>query len=106
MGMILDFQKRGGFTQYISPEMAAFKPAYKSTPEGFWTWGSVIMAGIPYNPNNVPAPAAPKKWDDLLDPKMKGAINRQVSNSAPHHRALFMLKPLLRQHYFHKVGHH
>src|SRR5258708_20604419 len=23
MGMILDFQKRGGFTQYISPEMAA-----------------------------------------------------------------------------------
>ena len=44
MGMILDFQKRGGFRQYISPEMAAFKPEYKSQPEGFWTWGSIIMA--------------------------------------------------------------
>ncbi len=44
MGMILDFQKRGGFTQYISPEMAAFKPEYKSTPEGFWTWGSVTCS--------------------------------------------------------------
>src|SRR5471032_3131122 len=60
MGMILDFQKRGGFTQYISPEMAAFKPEYKSTPEGFWTWGSVIMAGIAYNPKNVTAADAPK----------------------------------------------
>ena len=28
MGMIRDFQKRGGFRQYISPEMAAFKPEY------------------------------------------------------------------------------
>lgn len=46
MGMILDFQKKGGFRQYLSPEMAAFKPAYKSTPEGFWTWGSIIMGGI------------------------------------------------------------
>ena len=60
MGMILDFQKRGGFTQYISPEMAAFKPEYKSTPEGFWTWGSVIMGGIAYNPKNVSVADAPK----------------------------------------------
>src|SRR5260370_4257972 len=37
MGMILDFQKRGGFHQYLSPEMAAFKPEYKSTHEGFFT---------------------------------------------------------------------
>ena len=44
MGMILDFQRKGGFAQYISPEMAAFKPEYKSKPEGYWTWGSVIMA--------------------------------------------------------------
>ena len=43
MGMILDFQKRGGFRQYVSPEMAAFKTEYKSQPEGYWTWGSIIM---------------------------------------------------------------
>lgn len=100
MGMILDFQKRGGFTQYISPEMAAFKPEYKSTPEGFWTWGSVIMAGISYNPNNVSAADAPKKWEDLLDPKFKDAINVKVSNSGLQHGVWYMLKPILGMDYF------
>jgi iron(III) transport system substrate-binding protein len=104
MGMILDFQKRGGFTQYISPEMAAFKPEYKSTPEGFWTWGSVIMAGIAYNPNNVAAADAPKKWEDLLDPKWKDAINVKVSNSGLQHGVWFMLKPILGMDYFKKFG--
>src|SRR5260221_10199663 len=85
MGMILDFQRKGGFRQYISPEMQFFPKEAKSQPEGFWTWGSVIMAGIAYNPNNVPAADAPKKWEDLLDPKWKDAINVKVSNSGLQH---------------------
>ena len=88
MGMILDFQKRGGFRQYVSPEMAAFKPEYKSQPEGFWTWGSIIMAGIAYNPNNVPAAEAPKTWEDLLDPKWKDADQRQGLELGPAARRL------------------
>ena len=104
MGMILDFQKRGGFTQYISPEMAAFKPEYKSTPEGFWTWGSVIMGGIAYNPKNVSEADAPKKWEDLLDPKWKDAINVKVSNSGLQHGVWYMLKPILGMDYFKKFG--
>jgi iron(III) transport system substrate-binding protein len=100
MGMILDFQKRGGFTQYISPEMAAFKPEYKSTPEGFWTWGSVIMGGIAYNPKNVAEADAPKKWEDLLDPKLKDGINVKVSNSGLQHGVWYMLKPILAKDYF------
>ena len=95
MGMIRDFQKRGGFRQYISPEMAAFKPEYKSQPEGFWTWGSIIMAGIAYNPNNVSAAEAPKTWEDLLDPKWTDAINVKVSNSGLQHGVWYMLKPIL-----------
>ena len=104
MGMILDFQKRGGFTQYISPEMAAFKPEYKSTPEGFWTWGSVIMGGIAYNPKNVAEADAPKKWEDLLDPKLKDGINVKVSNSGLQHGVWYMLKPILGMDYFKKFG--
>ena len=104
MGMILDFQKRGGFTQYISPEMAAFKPEYKSAPEGFWTWGSVIMGGIAYNPKNVAAADAPKKWEDLLDPKFKDGINVKVSNSGLQHGVWYMLKPILGMDYFKKFG--
>ena len=60
MGMILDFQRKGGFRQYVSPEMQFFPKEAKSQPEGFWTWGSVIMAGIAYNPNQVSAADAPK----------------------------------------------
>jgi iron(III) transport system substrate-binding protein len=104
MGMILDFQRRGGFTQYISPEMAAFKPEFKSAPEGFWTWGSVIMAGLSYNPNNVPAAEAPKTWEDLLDPKWKDAINVKVSNSGLQHGVWYMLKPILGMDYFRKFA--
>ena len=104
MGMILDFQKRGGFRQYISPEMAAFKPEYKSQPEGFWTWGSIIMAGIAYNPNNVAAAEAPKTWEDLLDPKWNDAINVKVSNSGLQHGVWYMLKPILGEDYFKKFA--
>ena len=103
MGMILDFQKRNGFTQYISPEMAAFKPEYKSKPEGYWTWGSVIMGGIAY-PSSVPAAEAPKEWKDLLDPKYKDGINVKVSNSGLQHGVWYMLKPILGEDYFKKFA--
>jgi iron(III) transport system substrate-binding protein len=104
MGMILDFQRRGGFRQYISPQMSAFKPQYKSNPEGFFTWGSIIMAGIAYNPNNVATAEAPKKWEDLLDPKWKDAINVKVSNSGLQHGVWYMLKPILGMDYFKKFA--
>ena len=104
MGMILDFTRKGGFRQYVSPEMAHFPKEAKSQPEGFWTWGSVIMGGIAYNPNNVSAAEAPKKWEDLLDPKWKDAINVKVSNSGLQHGVWYMLKPILGMEYFKKFG--
>src|SRR5262249_59836310 len=60
MGMILDFQRRGGFRQYVSPQLTAFKPEYKSQPESFWTWGSIIMAGPPRKPHQPPTPQGPR----------------------------------------------
>lgn len=104
MGMILDFQRRGGFRQYISPEMAHFKPIYKSEPEGYWTWGSIIMAGIAYNPNNVAEKDAPKTWEDLLDPKWTDAVNVKVSNSGLQHGVWYTLKPILGIEYFRKFA--
>ena len=58
MSFALDFQKRGGYMQYVSPEMAAYKPEYKSSPEGAWTWGALAIAAIAYNPNLVSAAEA------------------------------------------------
>ena len=84
--------------------MAAFKPEYKSEPEGYWTWGSIIMGGIAYNPNNVSAAEAPKKWEDLLDPKWTDAVNVKVSNSGLQHGVYYMLKPILGDDYFKKFA--
>src|SRR5436853_114744 len=76
----------------------------KGKPEGYWTWGSVIMAGIAYNSKNTPEAEAPKKWEDLLDPKWADAINVKVSNSGLQHGVWFMLKPLLGDDYFKKFA--
>jgi len=32
----IDFQKKGGWEQYTSPEYAAYKPEYQSTPAGYY----------------------------------------------------------------------
>ena len=104
MGMAQDFQKRGGWRPYISPEMAAYKAEYKSKPEGFFTWGCIIPSGIAYNPNNVKPEEAPKSWEDLLKPQFKDAMNVKVSNSGLQMAAWYVLKPLLAKDYFDKFG--
>src|SRR3984957_16387011 len=53
MGMVLDFQKKSGYVSYLSPQMTAYKPEYKSSPEGLWTWGAIGPAGIANNTNTA-----------------------------------------------------
>ncbi|MEJ0070575.1 MAG: extracellular solute-binding protein [Pseudomonadota bacterium] len=104
IGFVLDFQKKGGYMAYVSPEMAAYKPDYKSKPEGFWTWGAVIMSGLAYNPNVVPADQKPKSWEDALDPKWTDQINVKVSNSGLQHVTWFELRRVLGADYFKKFA--
>jgi iron(III) transport system substrate-binding protein len=104
LGFVLDLEKRKGYMQYISPEMAAYKPEYKSNPEGYWTWGTIIMAGIAYNPKTVPEDQAPKSWKDALDPKWAGEISVKVSNSGLQHETWYELKRIYGDDYFKKLG--
>ncbi len=104
MGFVLDFQKRGGYFQYVSPEMAAYKPDYKSSPEGFWTWGAIIMAGIAYNPKVVPPDQAPKTWEDVLDPKWANSVSVKVSNSGLQHETWYELRQVLGDGYWEKFA--
>ncbi len=92
MGMVLDFQKKSGYLHYVSPQMAAFKPEYKSKPEGSWTWGAIGPAGIAYNPNVVSAADAPKDWKQALDPKWTDSVSVKVSNSGLQHVSWFELR--------------
>jgi iron(III) transport system substrate-binding protein len=104
MGMTLDFQKRNGYVHYVSPEMAGYKPVAKSQPEGFWTWGAILPAGIAYNPNVVSAADSPKTWAEAADPKWTDAVSVKVSNSGLQHVAWFELKKLYGPDYWKKFA--
>lgn len=77
----LDFQKRGGYTPYDSPEAPAYAKANLSTPPGLWFQPGVTFGGIAYNTDKVSAAEAPKTWKDLLDPRWRNALNCKQSTS-------------------------
>ncbi len=81
IGTAIDFQKKGGFEQYASPQFAAYDPKNESNPPGFWTWSGVTFAGIAYNTDRVKPDEAPKTWKDLLDPQWRNAISVKQATS-------------------------
>jgi iron(III) transport system substrate-binding protein len=104
MSFALDFQKRAGYMDYISPEMAAYKADYKSKPEGNWTWGALVIAGIAYNPNLVTAAEAPKTWLEAMNPKWADAISVKVSNSGLQHVEWYVLRQLYGDDFWQKLA--
>jgi len=94
MSFAADFHKRGGYMHYVSPEMAAYKPEYKSSPEGYWNWGSVVAAAIAYNPTLVSAAEAPKTYLDAYDPKWADAISVKVTISGLQHVTWYVLRKI------------
>ena len=104
MSFVLDFQKRGGWMQYVSPEMAAYKPEHKSSPEGYYTWGAISMAGIAYNPNLVKPGEAPRTWLDAVDPRWKDSINSKGHTSGMQHVTWYILRQLHGDEYWAKFA--
>ncbi|HXA21506.1 MAG TPA: extracellular solute-binding protein [Acetobacteraceae bacterium] len=100
----LDFQKRGGYMQYVSPEMAAHKTEYKSSPEGYWTWGALVVAAIAYNPTLVSADEAPRTWRDAMDPKWTDTISVKVSISGLQHVTWYVLRQLYGNDFWSKLA--
>src|ERR1700674_5643201 len=74
----VDFQKKGGWEQYASPEYAAYKPEYQSTPAGYFGVPGVGFAGICYNRTKVKAEQAPKTWKDILNPAFKDGASAKL----------------------------
>ena len=104
IGFALDFQKRGGFQLYHSPEMAFYQPHQKSTPEGYFTWDNQIIAGIAYNPNVVSAEDAPKSWKDMANQRWANVINFKLSTSGLQHMVWYMLRGLYGPEYWTKIA--
>ncbi len=90
----IDFQKKGGWQQYLSPEYAAYKPEYQSTPAGYFGVPGVGFAGIAYNRARVKPEQAPKTWKDILNPAFKDGISAKLATSGMQHAQWYMLRKL------------
>src|SRR6202165_3606457 len=77
----VDFQKKGGYEHYVSPETPAYKEDHLSSPAGSFFLTGVDPAGIAYNSNKVSAAGAPKTVQGLLNPRWKGSISCKISAS-------------------------
>lgn len=81
IGTAIDFQKRGGYERYASPQLEAYSPDHQSPTPGDYTWTGVTFGGIAYNTDRVPAAEAPKTWKDLLDPRWRNAMSTKQATS-------------------------
>jgi iron(III) transport system substrate-binding protein len=90
-----DFLKKNGYARYVSPQMAAFRPVFKSKPEGYFTWAQLALAAIAYNPRLLPADQAPKAWEDILNPKYAGTMNVKSSNSGVQHFVWYVVREVM-----------
>jgi iron(III) transport system substrate-binding protein len=77
----IDFQKKGGYEIYQSPEAHAYQAKYLSDPPGAYFWTGVDFTGICYSKSRVPEADAPKNWKDLLDPRWRGAMSCKIAAS-------------------------
>ncbi len=90
----IDFQKKGGYEIYVSPEAGGYKPEYLSNPVGAYFWTGVTFSGIAYNKSKVKPEEAPKVWKDLLDPRWKNAMSCKISSSGTQFVQWYMLRKL------------
>jgi iron(III) transport system substrate-binding protein len=77
----IDFQKRGGYTNYVSPQNKFYAPEHLSNPVGNYFCAGVTFAGIAYNTEKVKPEDAPKDWKDILKPIWANSVNVKQSNS-------------------------
>jgi iron(III) transport system substrate-binding protein len=92
VGTAIDFQKRGGFQQYASPQAAAYSPEYLG--DGYYFCSGMTFAGIAYNTDKVKPEDAPKSWKDLLDPRWANVTSTKQSTSGMQFVAWYELRKL------------
>src|SRR5262245_7898431 len=90
----VDFQKKGGWELYASPELTGYKAEYQSIPRGYYGWVGITFAGIGYNRGKVKAGEAPKGWKDLLNPAFKDGISAKLATSGMQHAQWYALRKL------------
>lgn len=100
----LDFKKRGGYQNYVSPQDSAYAPRDLSSPPGDYFLVGITFGGIGYNTNLVPADEAPKTWKDLLDPRWRNALSTKQATSGMQFVEWYELQKLYGPEFWTKFG--
>jgi iron(III) transport system substrate-binding protein len=80
-GFQLQLLKENGLTaKYVPKEASAYENGFKDA-EGHWVSVHSLLNSMAYNTNLVAANEAPKKIEDLLQPKWKGKIGIDVGDA-------------------------
>ena len=77
----IDFQKKGGYQRYVSPQTEFYAPEFLSNPVGDTFCPGVTFAGISYNSDKVKPEDAPKTWKDILNPRWLNGTSVKQSTS-------------------------
>jgi iron(III) transport system substrate-binding protein len=70
--------------RYFSPSLAQYPDEVKERADKglvYWATDRESYIGLAYNTNVIPPSAAPKKFDDLLKPELKGKIGFATSDT-------------------------
>lgn len=103
-GIMYDQQQKGRLLQYVSPEMKAYAPEFKSNPEGYWTAYYNNTVAIMYSPRFVKKEEAPKTFLDLLDPKWKGEVGCRPSTSGDQYAWWYLVREVAPKDYFDRLA--
>lgn len=71
----LETRKAGLMKKYEWPNTKRWDSKYKD-PEGYSVARNILQTVIGYNTDLVPTAEAPKSWEDVLNPKWKGALSQ------------------------------
>ena len=99
------FKASGWLQPYVSPETDHIAKEYMDA-EGYYTAGRLVTMGIAWNIGMVNEEDAPKKWNDLLDPKWKNQIimtDPAQASTTKYWMAAMMQSPKYGPEYFQKL---
>ena len=100
----LDFQNRGGYQNYISPEAQHYDAKHMSNPAGNYFWVGVTFAGLAYNSEKVKKEDAPTGWKDMLKPIWLNSVNCKMSNSGMQFVQWYELRKLYGEKFWSEFG--
>ena len=71
---LVELKKAGLMKKHDWPNARSWNAGYKDA-DGYWVARHAVVAVIGYNTDLVKAQEAPKRWEDLWEPKWKGQIS-------------------------------